>query len=65
MYLIPIYILVLFAVISIDYFAAIQIEKVQEKHKKKYLLLKFRMINRINKRKNINDQVFKFSFYSK
>ena len=39
MYLIPVYILVLFAVITIDYFAAIQIEKAQEKHKKKYLLL--------------------------
>jgi D-alanyl-lipoteichoic acid acyltransferase DltB (MBOAT superfamily) len=39
MYLIPVYILVLFTVITIDYFAAIQIEKAQEKHKKKYLLL--------------------------
>ncbi len=39
MYLIPVYILVLFAVITIDYFAAIQIEKAQEKHKKKFLLL--------------------------
>ena len=39
MYLIPIYILVLFAVITIDYFAAIQIEKAEAKHKKKFLLL--------------------------
>lgn len=39
MYLIPVYILVLFAVITIDYFAAIQIEKAQENDKKKYLLL--------------------------
>ena len=39
MYLIPVYILVLFAVITIDYFAALQIEKATQQHKKKWLLL--------------------------
>ncbi|MFY7965518.1 MAG: MBOAT family O-acyltransferase [Chitinophagaceae bacterium] len=38
-YLIPAYILVLFAVITIDFFAAIQIEKAPQEHKKKYLLI--------------------------
>ena len=36
---IPAYLLVLFAIITIDYFAAIQIEKAKPEHKKKYLLL--------------------------
>ncbi len=36
---IPAYLLVLFTIITIDYFAAIQIEKAAQKHKKKYLLL--------------------------
>ena len=39
MYLIPIYILVLFAIITIDYFAAIQIQKSKPKNKKKFLLI--------------------------
>lgn len=39
MYFIPVYILVLFAVIGIDYFAALQIAKATQQHKKKWLLL--------------------------
>jgi len=39
MYLIPIYILVLFAIITIDYFAALQIQKSKQAHKKKFLLI--------------------------
>ena len=39
MYLMPVYILVLFAIITIDFFAAIQIAKAPQQHKKKWLLL--------------------------
>ena len=38
-FFIPAYLLVLFAIITIDYFAAIQIEKAEQRHKKKYLFL--------------------------
>ena len=39
MYFIPVYILILFAVILIDYFAGLQIARVDARHKKKWLLL--------------------------
>jgi len=38
-FFIPVYLLVLFAIITIDYFAAIQIEKAELKHKRKFLLI--------------------------
>ncbi len=39
MYFIPVYVLILFAVIIIDYFAALQIARAQQAHKRKWLLL--------------------------